>query len=62
MVHLSKLLGGSEIMEETLLISRERINELQQKLKNHPDAASICTACGNVFSDAYEACDCVRFP
>ena len=48
-------------MNETLLISRERITELYQKLKNNPNASSICTVCGNVFSDKYEACNCVRF-
>ena len=46
---------------ETLLIGRMRIRELYNKLEQHPDASSICPECGNVFSDKYEACDCVRF-
>lgn len=47
--------------DETLLISRERIHYLHKKLELHLDAASICPICENVFSDKYEACNCVRF-
>lgn len=48
-------------MEETLLISREHIKEMNEKLEKHKDAASICPVCDNVFSDKYEACNCKRF-
>lgn len=46
---------------ETLLLSRERIAEFHQKLKNHPEASSICPVCGNVFTEEYEVCNCVRY-
>lgn len=47
--------------KETLLIGRWRIRELYNKLEKHPEANSICTECGNVYSDKYEACNCLRF-
>ncbi len=47
--------------DETLLIGRMRIRELYNKLEKYPKASSICTECGNVFSDKYEACNCKRF-
>lgn len=47
--------------EETLLIGRMRIRELYNKLEKFPKASSICPRCDNIFSDKYDACDCVRF-
>jgi hypothetical protein len=46
---------------ETELISRSKVKRMLEKLDKFPDAESICPACENVFSDRYEACDCVRY-